>query len=112
MKKAAQSRKKKARIRELERQRLLKEATLKQARLRKEATKSEVELRAKAEEEARRDKEEMRRREKERKERLAYLKLQTQRLREELGSPARALGLNAAVNEIKRINQVLIKMAR
>ena len=110
LKKAAQSRKEKARIRELERQRLLKEAALRQARLRKEAAKREVELRAKAEEEARRDKEGMRRREKERKERLAYLKLQTQRLREELGSPARALGLDDAVTEAKRINKALAKM--
>ncbi len=110
LKKAAQSRKEKARIRELEMQRLLKEAVLKQARLRKEAAKRKVELRAKAEEEARRNKEEMRRREKERKERLAYLKLQAQRLREELGSPARALGLDAAVYEIKCINRVLLKM--
>ena len=110
LKKMAAKREDEARLRELERERLLKEAALKQARLREEALRREEELRKKAEEEARRNLEEQKRREKERLERLAYLKKRAKMLRLEIGSPEKALGLKEAADEVKRINKAIARL--
>ncbi|MBE9581209.1 MAG: TonB family protein [Proteobacteria bacterium] len=104
LKKSAVVRKEEARLRELERQRLLKEAALKHAKIREEAALQEAELQQKARDDAFRDAEKQKRREKERRERLAYLKLQAEKLRMEVGSPAKAMGLKEAAAEVKKIN--------
>jgi|GEM_PF-558228 len=104
LKKSAVVRKEDARLRELERQRLLKEAALRHAKIREEAALQEAELQQKAREDAFRDAEKQKRREKEHQERLAYLKLQAEKLRKEVGSPAKAMGLEEAATEVKKIN--------
>lgn len=112
LKKSASKRKEDARLREIEREKLLKEAALKQARLREEAARHEAELKAKAEEEARKDARVMELRKKEREERLVYLKTQAEKLRKKLGSPARALGLDEAIKELSRINDAISKLEK
>jgi len=112
LKKSASKRKEDTRLREIEREKLLKEAALKQARLREGAARHEAELKAKAEEEALKDAKEMERRKKEREDRLVYLKTQAEKLRKKLGSPARALGLYEAIKELSRINDAIRKLEK
>jgi uncharacterized caspase-like protein len=112
LKEEAGKRKEDAKIRELERERLLKEAALKQARLREESARREDELRRKMEEESLKSAEEIKKQEKERGERLAYLKIQSEKMKQELGSPASALGIAEAQAETKRLNQMIAKLER
>lgn len=107
LKEEAIIRKNKAELRRLERESLLKEAALKQAKLKKEASLKEAEIRRKMEEEAKKDALEIRKRDKERKERLAYLKTQTEEMLKELGSPIEGFGLEEAQKEIKRLNNLI-----
>ncbi|CAN2039091.1 hypothetical protein GMMP15_1030091 [Candidatus Magnetomoraceae bacterium gMMP-15] len=102
----------KARQREIEREQLLKEASLKQAKIREQVEKRKEMLKAQAEKEERQNSEMMAQKEQERKQRLAYLKLQAEKLRNDLGSPAKALGLKDALKEVKEINAALAKLDR
>ena len=110
LKQEAGKRKEDAKIRELERERLLKESALKQARLREESAQREAEMRKRMEEESLKDVEEIKRQEKERGERLAYLKLQSEKMKQELGSIASALGITEAQAEVKRLNSMIAKL--
>lgn len=110
LKKQAAQRRNEAELRKIERERLLKESALKQARLRQEASCREAELQRKMEEEALKDASERKRREKERVQRLAYLKTQTEKMLKELGSPADALGLKDAMEEVRRLNRIVAKL--
>ena len=110
LKQEAGKRKEDAKIRELERERLLKESALKQARLREESAQREAEMRKKIEEESLKDTEKIKRQEKERGERLAYLKLQSEKMKQELGSIASALGITEAQAEVKRLNSMIAKL--
>lgn len=107
----ASKRKNEAEIREIERERLLRENELKQAQLRKQAADSEAELKRKMELEAQSDVAERERREAESVQQLAYLKRQTEKMLQELGgSPAAALGLSDAQAEVIRLNQLIAKL--
>src|SRR3989338_5732551 len=97
-----------AEMRELER--LIKESALKQARLREESAQREAEMRKRMEEESLKDTEKIKRQEKERGERLAYLKLQSEKMKQELGSIASALGITEAQAEVKRLNSMIAKL--
>ena len=110
LKRSAEDRKAEAHLREIERQQLIKKVALKQAQLREEAARRDTELRAKAEKERKRNLLDQERREKERLERLTHLRLQAEKLREEIGSPAAALGLEEAVAEVSRINETLQRL--
>ena len=110
LKQEAGKRKEDAKIRELERERLLKESALKQARLREESAQREAEMRKKIEEESLKDTEKIKRQEKERGERLTYLKLQSEKMKQELGSIASALGITEAQAEVKRLNSMIAKL--
>ncbi|MBI3812867.1 MAG: hypothetical protein HY279_00140, partial [Nitrospinae bacterium] len=110
LKQEAGKRKEDAKIRELERERLLKESALKQARLREESAQREAEMRKKMEEESLKGAEEIKRQEKERGERLAYLKLQSEKMKQELGGIASALGITEVQAEVKRLNSMIAKL--
>jgi hypothetical protein len=111
LKQEAGKRKEDAKLREIERERLLKEAALKQARLREESARREDELRKKMEEESLKGAEEIKKQEKERGERLAYLKIQSEKMKQELGgSIASALGITEAQAEVKRLNAMIAKL--
>src|SRR3989338_5048636 len=110
LKQEAGKRKEDAKIRELERERLLKESALKQARLREESAQREAEMRKRMEEESLKGADEIKRQEKERSERLAYLKLQSEKMKQELGSIASALGITEAQAEVKRLNSMIAKL--
>ena len=110
LKQEAGKRKEDAKIRELERERLLKESALKQARLREESAQREAEMRKRMEVESLKGAEEIKRQEKERGERLAYLKLQSEKMKQELGSPASALGITEAQAEVKKLNSTIAKL--
>ena len=99
-----------AKLREIERDRLVKEAELKQARLREEAARKDAELQKLREAEALRSAEGQKQQEKEKIERLAYLKQQSKKMKAELGSPSAALGLDQAQAEIKRLNGLIAKI--
>ncbi|MDP2681682.1 MAG: SUMF1/EgtB/PvdO family nonheme iron enzyme [Deltaproteobacteria bacterium] len=110
LKQEAGKRKEDAKIRELERERLLKESALKQARLREESAQREAEMRKRMEEESLKDAEKIKIQEKERGERLAYLKLQSEKMKQELGGIASALGITEAQTEVKRLNTMIAKL--
>ncbi len=110
LKEEAGKRKEDAKIRELERERLLKESALKQARLREESAQREDELRKKMEEESLKGAKDIEKQQKERGERLAYLKLQSEKMKQELSSFASALGITEAQAEVKRLNQLMANL--
>ncbi len=110
LKEEAGKRKEDAKFRELERERLLKESALKQARLREESARREDELRKKMEEESLKGAKDIEKQEKERGERLAYLKIQSEKMKQELGGTASALGIAEARTEVKRLNTMIAKL--
>ncbi len=110
LKEKAGKRREEAEIRELERQRLEKEVELKNARLREDAAGNEAVLKQAAEKAATENKALQEQREAESQRQLASLKLQAENIRKELGSPAQALGMEEAAEEIRRINSLIAKM--
>ncbi len=97
--------------REAERETLLQQAALKQAQLREQAAAREAELKRQAEVEAQANAQTLKARQAENEQRLAKLKLEAQRMRENLGE-TKTSGYTAAeaVAEVERINAALAKL--
>jgi len=96
--------------REAERETLLQQAALKQAQLREEAAAREAELKRQAEAEATANAQALKARQTENEQRLAKLKLEAQRMRENLGeTKTSGYTLAEAVAEVQRINSTLAK---
>ena len=84
LKTSAEKRREKSRLRDLERQQLMKKTELDNARLREEAARNEAKMKQAAEEAEKKDKDLQAQREAERRQQLASLKLQAEKIREEL----------------------------
>jgi len=97
--------------REAEREALLQQAALKQAQLREEAAARDAELKRQAEAEAQANAQALQARETENEQRLAKLKIEAQRMRENLGATQTSgYTLAEAVAEVQRINAALAKL--
>ena len=110
LKAKAEEQKEKANARELERQRAEKEIELENARLREKAARDVAAQKQAAEKAALENRTIAAQMESEREKQLASLKMQAEQIRKELGSPSQALGLEAAAEEIRRINSLIQKM--
>ncbi len=110
LKAGAEQRREKSRLRELERQQLEKKIELENARLREEAARNEAKMEQVAKEAARKDMALQAEREDERQRQLASLKLQAEKIREQLGSSVQAMGMQDTAEEIRRINSLIQKM--
>jgi len=102
--------KSKAQLREIEREQLLKQAILKQAQLKQQAAEKEAMLRAQALAEEQRQLSEAEQLHQQQSHQLTMLKQKADQLRKEVGSPATALGIDNAIQEIKVINKALHKL--
>lgn len=100
----------KAQLREIEREQLLKQASLKQAQLKQQASEREARLREQALAEEQRQLAEAEQRKQQQSYQLAMLTQKAEKLRKEVGSPATALGIDDAIKEIKEINSALNKL--
>jgi len=99
-----------AKLRELERERLLKQARLKHAQLKQDAAEREAQLRKKVLAENQRQMAIVEKQKQQQASQLVMLKQQAEQLRKQVGNPASALGMDDAVNEIKEINQTIQKL--
>ena len=102
--------KSKAELREIEREQLLKQAILKQTQLKQQAAERETRLREMALAEEQRQLDEAEQLQKQQSYQLAMLKQKADQLRDEIGNPVTALGIDNAIKEIKEINNTLNKM--
>ncbi|MBI5232965.1 MAG: DUF1566 domain-containing protein [Deltaproteobacteria bacterium] len=97
-------------LKDLERKKALKETALKQAMARRESAAKEVERRRTIVEDADKNPAEKTKLREERAERLAYLKQQAVKMKQELMSSAPTLGLPDAQAEIRRINGLMARL--
>ncbi len=110
LKAQAEKHREEANARELERQRAEKEIELENARLREQAARDAADRKQAAEKAAMENRSLAAQMEAERERQLASLKMQAEQIRKELGSPGQALGIEAAAQEIRRINSLIDKM--
>jgi len=110
LKVSARQLKSKAQLREIEREQLLKKARLKQAQLQQQAAEREARLQEQALAEEQRQLAEAKQRKQQQSHQLAMLTQKAEKLRQEIGSPATALGIDDAIKEIKKINRTLNKL--
>jgi len=113
LKKEAGKAKDDSKQRELERQRLIKEAELKQAQIRKKQKEGALKRQKQAELEAKEEAKQRKQQERENEQRLAMLRKQAEKMRQELGADLTGgATLESAVAELKRIKEQHDKINR